>query len=108
MREAGGDVAVLEAQGIGWGCSGRNGGQVNPGLKPDPDAVVRDFGPDLGSRMVDLAYAAPDRVFGLIRRHAIACEARQGGTLRAAVDAASADRLAGFVELLVHRLSGAP
>jgi NADPH-dependent 2,4-dienoyl-CoA reductase/sulfur reductase-like enzyme len=32
LAERGVDVAVLEAQEPGWGASGRNGGQVNPGL----------------------------------------------------------------------------
>lgn len=78
------DVAVLEASEPGWGASGRNGGQVNPGLIPDPEQVVRDFGPDLGTRMVRLSGGAPDGVFELIERHQIVCEARQGGTMRAA------------------------
>ena len=39
------DVAVLEAHEPGWGASGRNGGQVNPGLKYDPDTIEADFGP---------------------------------------------------------------
>ena len=103
LAEAGVDVAVLEANAIGWGCSGRNGGQVNPGLKPDPDTVLRDFGPDLGQRMVDLAYAAPERVFGLIQRHAMRCEARQGGTLRASVDRASAGRVASLAQQCISR-----
>lgn len=33
LAERGVDVAVLEAHEPGWGASGRNGGQVNPGLK---------------------------------------------------------------------------
>ena len=103
LAEAGCDVAVLEANGIGWGCSGRNGGQVNPGLKPDPDAVLRDFGPDLGPRMVAMSYAAPDRVFDLIQRHSIRCEARRGGTLRASVDRASAGRVAALAEQCIAR-----
>ena len=49
------DVVVLEAHQPGWGASGRNGGQVNPGLKHDPDVVQRDHGVDLGSRMNALA-----------------------------------------------------
>ena len=49
--QAGAKVALLEAQDPGFGASGRNGGQVNPGLKLDPDTVERDFGPDLGRRM---------------------------------------------------------
>lgn len=89
LAEAGTEVVLLEAEEPGWGASGRNGGQVNPGLKPDPDEVERDFGPDLGGRMLALSHGAPDAVFDLIRRHQIACEARQEGTIRAATGPAS-------------------
>ena len=89
LAEAGRTVTVLEAHEPGWGASGRNGGQVNPGLKENPDAVVQRHGADLGKRMVDFSYAAPDLVFELIRRHQIRCEARQGGTLRLATHARS-------------------
>src|SRR5271170_3676531 len=82
LAERGVDVAVLEAHEPGWGASGRNGGQVNPGLKHDPDAVERDFGVELGSRMNALAGGAPAFVFDLIERHAIQCDARRNGTLR--------------------------
>ncbi|SCZ48653.1 FAD dependent oxidoreductase [Pseudomonas oryzihabitans] len=36
LAEAGVDVCLLEAHQLGWGASGRNGGQVNPTLKYDP------------------------------------------------------------------------
>src|ERR1700723_2828407 len=85
--EAGAEVVLLEAEEPGFGASGRNGGQVNPGLKLDPDKVERDFGLDLGGRMNALAGAAPALVFDLVKRHGIACEARQNGTLRAALHA---------------------
>jgi len=78
------DTIVLESQEPGWGASGRNGGQVNPGLKHDPDQVEADFGPDLGARMVALSGNAPNVVFELIQRHQISCEALQSGTLRTA------------------------
>ncbi len=87
LAEAGVEVAVLDAHEPGWGASGRNGGQVNPGLKHDPDEVERDFGPDLGRRMVALAGAAPGYVFELIERHQMVCEAARGGTIRAAIAA---------------------
>jgi len=87
LAERGAKAVVLEAEEPGWGASGRNGGQVNPGLKFDPDVVERDFGADLGARMNALAGAAPGFVFDLIERHRIACDARRNGTLRAAVGA---------------------
>ncbi|TGT40967.1 FAD-binding oxidoreductase [Mesorhizobium sp. M8A.F.Ca.ET.165.01.1.1] len=85
LAEAGDEVCVLEAHQPGWGASGRNGGQVNPGLKYDPDTIEAMFGPDLGQRMIDFSYGAPDFTFGLIKRLSIDCEARQNGTIRAAI-----------------------
>lgn len=93
LAEAGVSVTVIEAQEPGWGASGRNGGQVNPGLKHDPDVVERDFGPDLGGRMLALSYGAPDALFALVRRHQIPCEARQEGTLRAAIGPRAAEEV---------------
>jgi glycine/D-amino acid oxidase-like deaminating enzyme len=88
LAQGGAEVAVLEAHEPGWGASGRNGGQVNPGLKHDPATILRDFGPDRGGRMVRLSGAAPQGVFDLVREHQIQCEAHQGGTIRAAYHAA--------------------
>lgn len=84
LAEAGTDVVVLEAREPGWGASGNNGGQLNPGLKYDPDAIEAAYGPDLGRRMIAFAYDTPGRTFALIERLGIACDARQNGTLRVA------------------------
>jgi glycine/D-amino acid oxidase-like deaminating enzyme len=78
------EVALLEAHEPGWGAAGRNGGQVNAGLKHEPDTVERDLGPVYGPRLVRLAGDAPEFLFALIERHRIDCEARRAGTLRAA------------------------
>src|ERR1700737_1615557 len=90
LAEQGTDAIVLEAQEPGWGASGNNGGQLNPGLKLDPDTIEATFGADLGRRMIAFAYNTPVFTLDLIRRHRIACEARQNGTLRAAYHQASA------------------
>lgn len=106
LAEKGAKVVLLEAEEPGWGASGRNGGQVNAGLKYDPDSVEGDFGVDLGRRMNALAGAAPGFVFDLIERHGIACEARRNGTLRAAVRVNHAAHIRTSVEQLARR--GAP
>ena len=64
LAEQGTDAIVLEAQQPGWGASGNNGGQLNPGLKLDPDTVEADFGSELGRRMIAFAYNTP--VFTLV------------------------------------------
>ena len=106
LAENGIKAVLLEAHEPGWGASGRNGGQVNAGLKPDPDVVERDHGTDLGRRMNELAGAAPAFVFDLIKRHAIPCEARRNGTLRAAIRPNHAAKVRSTVEQLARR--GAP
>jgi len=103
LAERGVKVTLLEAEAPGWGASGRNGGQVNPGLKPDPDVVERDFGTDLGGRMNAYAGAAPAFVFELIKRHAIRCEARRNGTLRAAIRPGHAAKVRASAQQLLRR-----
>ncbi len=106
LAEQGTDVVVLEANEPGWGASGRNGGQVNPGLKHDPDTVEAMFGPDLGRRMIALSGNAPNFVFDLIQRHQIACEALQSGTLRASFQSRTASGIRATGEQWIAR--GAP
>jgi glycine/D-amino acid oxidase-like deaminating enzyme len=90
LAEQGVNALMLEAREPGWGASGNNGGQVNPGLKHDPDQIEADFGPDLGRRMIAFSWGTTNFTFNLIRRYQIPCEARQNGTLRAAYNEASA------------------
>ncbi|MEO8136542.1 MAG: FAD-binding oxidoreductase, partial [Betaproteobacteria bacterium] len=52
LAERGVRVRLLDANSVGWGASGRNGGQVIPGLKHDPDEIDALFGPELGPRLV--------------------------------------------------------
>ena len=106
LAQHGARVVLLEAGEPGWGASGRNGGQVNPGLKLDPDTVERDHGKDLGGRMNVFAGAAPQFVFDLIERHGIRCDARRNGTLRAATRAKHAAAVRATAEQLARR--GAP
>jgi glycine/D-amino acid oxidase-like deaminating enzyme len=106
LAEGGASVILLEAEEPGFGASGRNGGQVNPGLKHDPDVIERDVGPDLGRRMNQLAGTAPALVFELIARHGIDCDARRNGTLRAAVNGRSATAVRAIAAKLAAR--GAP
>ena len=84
LAEAGHSVAVLEAVQPGWGASGRNGGQVNPGLKLLPEEVETLYGGEQGRRINAMADRACDLVFDLIHRHAIDCEALRPGYVQGA------------------------
>jgi glycine/D-amino acid oxidase-like deaminating enzyme len=78
-------VVVIEAADIGFGGSGRNFGLVNAGLWVEPDTVVELLGETHGERLLQLLSEAPALVFEIIRRHGIACEGRNSGTLHCAV-----------------------
>ena len=84
LAGVGAEVVLLEAGEPGVGASGRNGGQVIPGLKLDPDELEAQYGPERGARLTELVGGAADLVFDLVRRHAIECEARQDGWIKAA------------------------
>jgi glycine/D-amino acid oxidase-like deaminating enzyme len=83
LAERGIRAIVLEAEEPGFGASGRNGGQVNPGVYPDPDTVIAALGEARGRALLDASSSAPDFTFDLIARHGIACEAERTGTIRA-------------------------
>ncbi len=96
LAEAGQSVIVLDAETPGWGASGRNGGQVNPGLKPNPDDLVARFGDDLGGRMARRWGNGGPLLFSLIEKHGIQCDAAPVGFLRSAT---SEKTLAGLREV---------
>jgi L-pipecolate oxidase len=86
--EQGASVCLLEARDIGYGGSGRNVGLVNAGLWLPPETICRQMGAAPGRKLIDDLGQAPDRVFGLIDKHAIDCEATRNGTLHNAHNAA--------------------
>ncbi|WP_237152143.1 NAD(P)/FAD-dependent oxidoreductase [Oryzibacter oryziterrae] len=71
-------VAVLEANKVGWGASGRNGGQIHPGQRMGPDWIAAHMGEQAARDLLALAEEA--RLFQrqLIAEHAIDCDLREG------------------------------
>ena len=73
-------VRLLEAAEIGLGCSGRNGGQVNPGgTRLFPNDVIARLGPQNGRKFIKIGHESCDLVFELIKAHHIACDAVRPG-----------------------------
>jgi glycine/D-amino acid oxidase-like deaminating enzyme len=82
LREAGVDVAVVEAAKPGWGASGRNNGQVIPTLsRPDPDDIVARHGA-AGERFVALLRDSASTLFDVARRYQIQAEQEQAGWIQ--------------------------
>ena len=104
--EQGLGVALLEAETIGHGGSGRNVGLVNAGLWLPPDTVCKTLGEGPGERLNQVLAGAPDLVFELIEQHGIDCEARRAGTLHLAHSAKGLSQLQGRLAQMQTR--GAP
>jgi gamma-glutamylputrescine oxidase len=88
--KAGLRVVLLEGGRIGWGASGRNGGQVIPGLRKGAAELVALFGPERAKALFDLAQQARGLVEALVAEHAIACDLTLTGHLLGAVKARDA------------------
>ncbi len=78
LAGAGYKVVLLEAQRVGFGASGRNGGQVGSGQRLAQDALEKLVGEDKARALWDLAEASKACVKSLIRKHGIECDWRDG------------------------------
>ncbi|MCP3471542.1 FAD-binding oxidoreductase [Bradyrhizobium sp. CCGUVB1N3] len=79
LREAGVDVAIVEAAEPGWGASGRNNGQVIPTLsRPDPEDIIARHGA-VGERFVELLRDSASTLFDVARRYGVEAEQEQAG-----------------------------
>lgn len=76
--EQGLQTILVESQTIGFGASGRNGGQLIPGLRWSIRQIEQEFGADRARAIFSLAYGARDRVWSRIAQHAIACDVKPG------------------------------
>lgn len=91
--ESGASVVLLEAKTIGWGASGRNGGQVIPGLKYDPSEMSAKYGVAVGQKLAEAVGNAADAVFDRVAKHRIDCDARRSGWIQAAHAAPALNRV---------------
>ena len=62
---------IVEANGIGWGASGRNGGVLSPKSRLAIPVIARQHGLDVARRMAELGHEAVDAVREAVRRDGI-------------------------------------
>ena len=103
LRESGLDVVLLEANLIGWGASGRNGGQIVAGYGEDTEEVVsRVHGASAGHRAYALGFTAIDLLKTVIDRYEIDCDFTWG-YIRAALTGRQVDSLRSMAKDLDQR-----
>lgn len=78
LAEAGFNVILLEAHRVGFGASGRNGGQLGSAQRMDQEDLERLVGDDDAAKLWDLAEDAKTLVKSLIAKHQIDCDLKPG------------------------------
>jgi len=78
LRQRGLDVVLLEARELGWGASGRNGGQAIHGLACDQDVIEQQLGLDTARQVWAMSIEALDLLRERIGAHHIDCDWRDG------------------------------
>ncbi|MGY9049241.1 MAG: NAD(P)/FAD-dependent oxidoreductase, partial [Rhodobacterales bacterium] len=78
LAQAGLDVVVLEAHRVGFGASGRNGGQLGSGQRQDQKVLESMVGLDAARKLWNLAEDAKSLVKSLISEHDIDCHLKPG------------------------------
>ena len=103
LRERGLDVVLLESRLIGWGASGRNGGQVVAGYGEDTEEVVsRVHGSSAGHRAYALGFTTIDLLKTVVDRYRIDCDLTWG-YIRTALTGRQVDSLKSIAKDLEQR-----
>jgi gamma-glutamylputrescine oxidase len=101
LAQRGYRVVVLEARFVGYGASGRSGGQTIFGLAAGQQTLAAQVGKDDAKRLFDLSVEALDLTQSLIREHAIDCDYHPNH-IHAAIKARHVDELEQWARELHH------
>jgi glycine/D-amino acid oxidase-like deaminating enzyme len=77
LTERGYSVALLEANRIGWGASGRNGGQLINGIS-GLNKIQKRYGDGIADMLWELRWRGNDIVRERVARYGIDCDLRDG------------------------------
>ena len=78
LAEKGYDVILLEAHRVGFGASGRNGGQVGTGQRLGQDTLEKMVGNDAAHALWDMGQDAVGLIRALIDKHQMDCSFAEG------------------------------
>jgi len=87
LAEAGFNVAIVEGARIGWGASGRNGGQIVNGLNASLQTIERRYGRDTANFVASLVMEGGDIIRERVETYGIACDLKPGNVFAAYTEA---------------------
>ncbi len=79
LAEQGRRVIVLEAAKVGWGASGRNGGQLVNGYSRGYDAIASRYGEDTARALLNMSFEGAAIIRERVEKYAIKCDLKPGG-----------------------------
>jgi hypothetical protein len=77
LAERGYSVALVEANRVGWGASGRNGGQVINGIS-GLDRIRKKHGGGIAGMLWDLKWRGNDIIHDRVEKYGIRCDLKNG------------------------------
>ncbi len=83
LAERGFSVIVLEAVRVGFGASGRNGGQIVNGYSRPLDVITARYGAAAGRAIGAMALEGGEIIRARVKKYAIDCDLRPGGLFAA-------------------------
>ncbi len=83
LAEAGYRVVVLEQSRVGWGASGRNGGQIVHSYSRDIDVIESNFGSAAARPLAEMMFEGAQIIRERVARYGIACDLKEGGVYAA-------------------------
>jgi gamma-glutamylputrescine oxidase len=83
LAEMGYRVVVLEAARVGFGASGRNGGQIVNSYSRDMDVIERRYGSEKAQQLGALAFEGGRIIRERVARYGIACDLKPGNVFAA-------------------------
>lgn len=86
-------VALLETNEIGWGASGRSGGQCNPIWRETPQELILRLGKSQANRLIQATLTSADNLFKDIEKYRIPCNPVQTGWLQCSHSSSAQKRL---------------
>src|SRR5438309_4089282 len=105
LARQGAEVAVLEAESIGWGASSRNGGMVLTGLKLGANKLISMYGRETTQRMYAASISSIDCVEKIVREEGIDCDFSRCGHLEVACKQKHFDDYARQVEVIAREFN---
>lgn len=83
LAEAGFKVVVVESAKVGWGASGRNGGQIVHSYSRDIDVIESTYGKAVSEPMGKMAFEGARVIRERVAKYNIQCDLKDGGVYAA-------------------------